>query len=164
MTRIAPPLAVPNLSGTVSPPAAQLPGPVGPPAIPVLPAPHPLAPGEDPQTQLARSKLEGAIRRDQEAVARIEAANMELEVARTAFKYRYTVVTPAEVPRGPKKPIGMMVGVASVIGAALLALLLAAGADQRSGRILEEWQVQRSLKIEVLGEFDPTMHVPTRPL
>jgi hypothetical protein len=58
----------------------------------------------------------------------------------------------------------MMVGVASVIGAALLALLLAAGADRRSGRILEEWQVQRSLKIEILGEFDPSMHVPTRPL
>jgi hypothetical protein len=36
-------------------------------------------------------------------VTRIDGANMELEIARTAFKYRYTVVTPAEVPHKPKK-------------------------------------------------------------
>lgn len=164
MARIAPPLAPTGATSAGSPPVAPLPSPVGPAPIPVLPAPHQLTPEEDPQTQLARSRLEGAIRRDQEAVTRIEAANMELEVARTAFKYRYTVVTPAEVAHGPKRPLAQIVGIASVIGAALLALLLAAGADLRSGRILEEWQVKRRLKLEVLGEFDPTMHLPTRPL
>jgi uncharacterized protein involved in exopolysaccharide biosynthesis len=164
MARIAPPLAPQGATGTAPPPLAPFPAAAGTRGIPALPAPHQLTPQEDPQTQLARSKLEGAIRRDQEAVARIEAANMELEVARTAFKYRYTVVTPAEVARAPRRPVAPLVGVASVIGAALLALLLAAGADQRSGRILEEWQVERRLKLEVLGEFDPTMHVPTRPL
>jgi uncharacterized protein involved in exopolysaccharide biosynthesis len=162
MARIAPPVSPSGATSATSP--AQFPVPMGAAATPVLPASRPLAPGEDPQTQLARSKLEGAIRRDQEAVARIEAANMELEVARTAFKYRYTVVTPAEVPRKPKRPVGLLVGVGSVIGAALLALLLAAGADRRSGRILEEWQVERGLRLEILGEFDPSMHLPTRPL
>jgi uncharacterized protein involved in exopolysaccharide biosynthesis len=162
MARIAPPVATTATASAGS--LSVAPGPGALPPMPSLPVPRPLAPGEDPQTQLARSKLEGAIRRDQEAVARIEAANMELEVARTAFKYRYTVVTPAEVPRGPNKPVGPMVGIGSVIGAALLALLLAAAADRRSGRILEQWQVERGLKLEVLGEFDPTMHLPTRTL
>jgi hypothetical protein len=96
-------------------------------------------------------------------VTRIDGANMELEIARTAFKYRYTVVTPAEVPRKPKKPIATLVGVMSVIGAAVLALLMAAGADLGSGRILEEWQVRRRLKLDVLGEFDPSEPVPWGP-
>ncbi len=164
MARIAPPLTPAGATGTVPSPLAPFPAAAGTPLIPALPAPHQLTPQEDPQTQLARSKLEGAIRRDQEAVARIEAANMELEVARTAFKYRYTVVTPAEVARAPKRPVAPLVGIASVLGSALLALLLATWADQRSGRILEEWQVERRLKLEILGEFDPSMHVPTRPL
>ena len=51
----------------------------------------------------------------------------------------------------------------SVIGAALLALLMAAGADLGSGRILEEWQVRRQLKLEVLGEFDPSAPLPAGP-
>jgi hypothetical protein len=38
----------------------------------------------------------------------------------------------------------------------LLALLLAAGADSWSGRVLEEWQVPRRLRLEILGEF----HLP----
>jgi uncharacterized protein involved in exopolysaccharide biosynthesis len=163
MARIAPPVP-PGASSAMPARLAPYPVAVGPAAVPALQVAHPLTPTEDPQTQLARSKLEGAIRRDQEAVARIEAANMELEVARTAFKYRYTVVTPAEVARAPKRPIAALVGVSSVVLAALLALLLAAGADQRSGRILEEWQVERRLKLEVLGEFDPSMHLPTRTL
>jgi hypothetical protein len=100
-----------------------------------------------------RSKLEGAIHAYQDAIARIDVANTELEVLRTAFKYRYTVVTPAEVPTSPKKPTAKLVGVGSVIGAALLAFLLAAGADSWSGRVLEEWQVRRRLKLDILGEF-----------
>ena len=43
--------------------------------------------GEDPQQQLAKAKLEASIRRYQEAVSRIDGASMELEIARTAFKY-----------------------------------------------------------------------------
>jgi hypothetical protein len=120
-------------------------------------------PNEDPRAQLVRAKLEGAIRRYQDAVYRIDAANMELEILRTAFKYRYTVVTPAEVPLKPKKAVGPMVGVGSVIGSLLLALLLSAAVDLWSGRIIEEWQVRRALKLEILGEFDPTTSLPAGP-
>jgi hypothetical protein len=165
MTRIAPPITPPTVSTAPAP--MYVPPPITPPvgsgALPAVPAlPQPTS-EEDPRAQLARSKLEGAVRRYQDAVTRIDGANMELEIARTAFKYRYTVVTPAEVPHKPKKATAQVVGVASVIGALLLALLMAAGADLWSGRILEEWQVRRRLKLEVLGEFDPAAALPARP-
>lgn len=108
---------------------------------------------QDPRTQVVRSKLEVAIRAYQDAMARIDVANTELEIVRTAFKYRYTVVTPAEVPTAPKKATATVIGVGSVVGALLLGLLLAAGADSWSGRVLEEWQIRRRLKLEILGEY-----------
>jgi len=166
MARIAPPLATAP-SGNAAPLPMYAPPPVTPPGgIATAPMPSALPEAtseEDPRVQLARSKLEGAVRRYQDAVTRIDGANMELEIARTAFKYRYTVVTPAEVPRKPKKATAQVVGVASVVGALLLALLLATGVDLWSGRILEEWQVRRRLKLEVLGEFDPSASLPTGP-
>jgi uncharacterized protein involved in exopolysaccharide biosynthesis len=166
MARIAPPIAPPTVSTAPAPPVYAPPPVPRAPGAPSASAGAPLSPPtseEDPRAQLARSKLEGAVRRYQDAVTRIDGANMELEIARTAFKYRYTVVTPAEVPLKPKKPVAQMVGAASVIGALLLALLMAAGADLWSGRILEEWQVRRRLKLEVLGEFDPAEALPAGP-
>jgi uncharacterized protein involved in exopolysaccharide biosynthesis len=130
-------------------------GPGGVAAAP-LPAIPPLPAGweTDGRAQLARSKLEAAIKGYQDVSDRIDAANIELEIARTAFKYRYSVVTPAEVPKKPKKPIGWIIGLASLPGAMLLAILLAAAADAWRGRLLEAWQVRRKLKVDVLGELD----------
>jgi uncharacterized protein involved in exopolysaccharide biosynthesis len=108
----------------------------------------------DARTQYSHAKLEAAIHRYQDATALIDHANIELEVARTAFKYRYAVVSPAEVPRSTKKPIVPLVGAGSVLGAILLAFLVAAMADRAGGRIFEPWQVQRRLDLEVLGECE----------
>jgi hypothetical protein len=49
------------------------------------------------------------------------------------------------------------------LGGLLLALVLAAGADSWSGRVLEEWQVPRRLKLEILGEFHLPGAQPKRP-
>jgi uncharacterized protein involved in exopolysaccharide biosynthesis len=114
----------------------------------------PWAAPEDGHTRLARSKLEAAIQSSEAAMARIEAANIELDITRTAYKYRYTVLTPAELPSKPKRPLSQIVGVGAVLGAVLLAFLVATMADILGGRILEPWQVRRRLKLEVLGEID----------
>lgn len=129
-------------------------GPTAPAPVPNIP-PLPDAWQADGRAQLARSKLESAIHTYQDTTSRIDAANIELEIARTAFKYRYTVVTPAEVPRKPKKPIATLVGIGSVVVALLLAILAATARDLLKGRILEAWQVRRKLKLDVLGELEP---------
>jgi hypothetical protein len=120
------------------------------PTLPTLPADW----DSDGRAKLAHSKLEAAIKGYQDVTGRIQAANVELDLARTSFKYRYAVVTPAEIPKAPKKPLGLMVGVGSVLGGLVLAILAAAVADLMRGRILESWQVRRSLKVDILGELD----------
>lgn len=110
---------------------------------------------QDPSLAPLRSQLDAAIYRYQNVMANIESAKLELDITRAAFRYRYSEITPAEVARGPKKPIALLVGIASVIGGVLLAMLGAAAADWQTGRILETWQVRRRLKLEVLGEFEP---------
>jgi hypothetical protein len=159
MAQIAPP-APPPVKET--PPATQgnedsriaSNGPVA--AVPVAP---PDVPGmahwdDNGRARLARSRLEGAIHNYQDIQARIDSANIELEIARTAFKYRYTVVKPAEVPKHPKKPIAIIVGVGSILSGLLAAMLACVFAERRRGRILEQWQVRRKLKVDILGELE----------
>jgi hypothetical protein len=117
----------------------------------------PLAPqslDRDGPLQIAQAKLTSAVQASEEAMARVDQAKEELEFTRAAYKYRYSVFTPAEVSSKPKKPTATIVGVGSVFGAGLLAILLAAASDLATGLVLESWQVRRQLKLEVLGEFD----------
>jgi uncharacterized protein involved in exopolysaccharide biosynthesis len=108
----------------------------------------------DPATALITARLADAVRSYQDIEGRIDAANTELDITRTAFKYRYTVLTPAEVPSKPKKPVAQVIGMAALPVAALLALLIGVLADLSKGRILETWQIRRKLKMEVLGELE----------
>ncbi len=108
----------------------------------------------DGALQLAQSKLGSAIGAYQDATARIDAARVELDITRAVYKHRYVVVTPAEVPSSPKKATTMLVGAGSVVGAALLAMILATFFELVGGRVLEPWQVRRRLKIDVLAELD----------
>ncbi len=109
----------------------------------------------DPSLAPARKRLEAAIERYQDVQARIDSAKLELDISRTAYRYRYSVITPAEIPRTPKKPVAMLVGIGSVLAAILFALIGVAAADRYRGRVLETWEVRRRLKLDVLGELEP---------
>jgi len=92
--------------------------------------------------------------RYQQMVERVNAAQLDLDSARAAFKYRYTIVWPAEVPRRPVSPNPF-----KIFGLGGLAwILIAAGAavwlEHRSGRILTRWQIEVALNVPVLAEFD----------
>ncbi len=110
---------------------------------------------EDPTLTPAREHLSDTINRYQAAMQRIDSAKLDLDMTRRALRYRWSVATPAEMPRGPTKPLGMIMGLASLLGAVFLAFLAAAVADFTSGKLLEAWEVRRRLKIEVLSELEP---------
>jgi hypothetical protein len=112
---------------------------------------------EDPGVAAARSKLGAVMERYQGIMSRLDSARLELDMTRTAFRYRYSVATPAEVPRRPSKATAPLIGVAAVLMGLLLAFGCPALADWQAGRILETWQIRRHLKIEVLGEMDPPL-------
>jgi uncharacterized protein involved in exopolysaccharide biosynthesis len=108
----------------------------------------------DGQLQLAQSRLQSASRAYEEALTRLDAAKVELDITHAAYKHQYTVVTPAELPKGPKKPTAQLLAVGSIVGGAILGLLLTALADILGGLILEEWQVRRKLKLDILADLD----------
>jgi hypothetical protein len=124
-----------------------------PPARGAFSSPLPLDLRDDPQTVVARQKLQAASVKYDELLSRIEAAKIELDVVRAAFKYQYTVVRPPEVARGPTKPNVVLLFVLAVALAGLMVMLGPAALDVARGRVMEPWQIERSLKLRVLGEM-----------
>jgi uncharacterized protein involved in exopolysaccharide biosynthesis len=90
--------------------------------------------------------------RYQQMVERLNAAQLDLDSARAAFKYRYSVVWPAEVPRRPVSPNPLKVFGLGGLGLLVLAPLVAAWIEHRGGRVLTRWQAEATLDLPVLAE------------
>ncbi len=98
-------------------------------------------------------RVRGARFEYQQIEGRVNAAELELDAVRAAFKYRYNVIWPPQVPVDPVSPNPVKVFTAGFLAAFILAVLAAAAPDLRAGRILERWQVERSLDLPILGEL-----------
>jgi hypothetical protein len=107
---------------------------------------------EDPTLTYAKSRLKIATANYEEMLDRLEGARIELETARAAFKYRYTVISPPQFPRRPISPNVPLLAVGGLIMAAFLALFVVTALDIVGGRIVEAWQADRLLGLPVLGE------------
>jgi uncharacterized protein involved in exopolysaccharide biosynthesis len=97
---------------------------------------------EDPSMDYERAQLRFALQEYANLLDRISAAHIDLDTAQAGFKYRYSVVMPPEVPRGPIKPKSSLVMFASLIVALLLGLFATTAADMRGGLVLEHWQIE----------------------
>jgi hypothetical protein len=107
---------------------------------------------EGPQIESAKGQVRFALSNYNQFLDRIEGARLELDSARAAFKYRYTVIIPAQKPRGPIKPKPALVLGASLIAGLVLAVLSTTLVDLHSRKLLENWQVERQLKMPLFGE------------
>jgi uncharacterized protein involved in exopolysaccharide biosynthesis len=110
------------------------------------PALDTLRTSEDPRVIEARAQYE-------QLNARLGAAQVELDAARAAFKYRYNVVWPPQVPDAPYGNSRVEIALAGLIASFCAAIFAAAIPDVVRGRILQRWQVERSLDLPVLGEI-----------
>ena len=106
----------------------------------------------DPASAMALSKLQNRIRKYEEFMDRISAARLQLDLARNAFKYRYVVYKPAEVPKSPRYPVGLLAILGGVIVGCLLGFGVTGLLDLVGGRFIEPWQVKNRLSIPLLGE------------
>jgi uncharacterized protein involved in exopolysaccharide biosynthesis len=88
----------------------------------------------------------------QHMLERLNAAQLELDTARAAFKYRYNVVWPPEVPQAPESPKARKILGLGALASLMLAILAAAAPDLWRGRVVERWQVERSLDLPILGQ------------
>lgn len=109
---------------------------------------------EDPELTNAKAKLLVATRRYEDLMDRIDSARIELHAAQAAFKYRYTILEPAEVPRKAERPKVPLLAGGGLFVSVMLAIFVAAAKDLASGRIVESWQLSRKLKIPVLAEVE----------
>jgi uncharacterized protein involved in exopolysaccharide biosynthesis len=106
----------------------------------------------DPASAMALSKLQSRIRKYEEFMDQISAAKLQYDLAKNAFKYRYSIYKQAEVPTKPKYPVRSMFFVGGVLLGAFISVLVALLVDLLSGRFVEPWQVRRRLGLPLLGE------------
>ena len=107
---------------------------------------------DDPLVEYSRNNLRVAAAKYEELLMRIDSARIEQDTARAAFKYRYSVVRPASVPKKPVKPnVAVILGLAAFLA---LAGAIVAGSlrDWLSGRLVEPWQVERAVDLKVLSQ------------
>ena len=123
------------------------------PVIEAPPAPAPAArlQAADSQTEFASLRLRSELNQLESVLERTDGARIELAVSQAAFKYRYSVIRPAQVPRDPQSPNLKLIFAAGFCASLLLALGVAVSKDLLSGLILETWQVERQLGLPVLG-------------
>jgi uncharacterized protein involved in exopolysaccharide biosynthesis len=107
---------------------------------------------DDPLVEFSRNNLRVAAAKYEELLMRIDSARIEQDTARAAFKYRYSVVRPASVPKKPVKPDVALILVGAFFAALLGALMTGATRDWLSGRMVEPWQVERALHLPVLSQ------------
>jgi hypothetical protein len=126
------------------------------PAVRVAPAPTAVdtpGAGTTKSLQDANVQFEAVTKKYTDLVGQLDAARIEMKTSEAAFKNRYRVTHPAEVPNGPKRPVGViaiLIGVMSTIAAVLA---VAALADRFSGIFFEPRDVRDRLGLPVFATF-----------
>jgi uncharacterized protein involved in exopolysaccharide biosynthesis len=105
----------------------------------------------DPNVTVAQDQLRVALARYQELLMRVEAARLELDTARAAFKYRFSVIDPPLTPRQPTGPNVPFILLAGLLGGICFAFLACAGLDIWRKSVCNTWQIERQLKVPVLA-------------
>ncbi len=108
---------------------------------------------DDPLVEYSRNNLRVAAAKYEELMMRIDGARIEQDTARAAFKYRYSVVRPASVPKKPVKPNVALILIASFMLAFGAALFIGAARDLSRDSFVEPWQVERALGLKVLSRL-----------
>lgn len=106
---------------------------------------------QDPEITYAKTDLLHAYARYNGLRDRVQGADLELDSARAAFKYRYVVIKPALPPREPTSPKRLLVIIASLLAGLVLAAFAPTLVDLTSRTFIEDWQVEQALGVPLLG-------------
>jgi len=109
---------------------------------------------EDPAVTVARMRLQQSAQKYADLETRIDGAKIELDIAKTAHKYRYSIVRPAEVSTHAHKPNPLVLAA----GLMMLVFFLSFGGvalyERHRGIVVEPSQLARKLKVPLLGELE----------
>ena len=107
-------------------------------------------PGDDHSLDYAKQRLGIALSKYDTLQERIDGAKIELDTARAAFKQRYAVTLPPQMPKKPLTPKAPLA--IGFIAALLLAFVAAVASELRAARIVQSWQVEHHLSLPVLAQ------------
>jgi hypothetical protein len=118
--------------------------------------PHP--PTEAPKgsaknVQEAQAVYDNAKLKYEEAAKTLDALKLQAKTAEAEFKQRFKVVQPAELPTGPKRPVGLIAIAIGVLSTIAAVLAVAALADRFSGIFFEPRDVRDRLGLPVFATF-----------
>lgn len=130
---------------------------------PVPHAPTPTATDEKPSlpisatapknAQDAQVQFDTVSGKYQELVKQLQNLQLEMQTAEAAYKNRYRVTHPAEVPAGPKRPVALIAIAIGILATIAAVLLVAALADRFSGIFFEPRDVRDRLGLPVFATF-----------
>ncbi|MGZ3459836.1 MAG: chain-length determining protein, partial [Archangium sp.] len=109
---------------------------------------------ENPKAAVAVDEVRARTIVLQQLRKRIDGAKLERDIANASFKYRYTLLSPAEFPRTPVKPNAKVIALGGILAGLLLGVFAALARDVLSGRLLQAWQVKRGLGLPILAELE----------
>jgi len=89
----------------------------------------------------------------QELVKNLQGILLDMQTAEAANKNRYKVTHPAEVPVGPKRPVGLIAVIIGFLATIAAVLVVAALADRFSGIFFEPRDVRDRLNLPVFATF-----------
>lgn len=112
-----------------------------------------LVDGEDPALEYQRTELRLLLTQYSTVRDRIDGAHVEAQAAKAGFGHRYGFTVPPRIPTKPIRPIASLAIAAGVLAGVLFSLFAATALDARSGRIIERWQIERTLHLRVVGEL-----------
>jgi uncharacterized protein involved in exopolysaccharide biosynthesis len=109
---------------------------------------------EDERVEYPKARLKIAADNYEDLLRRIDSARIELDTAQAAFKYRYRVIRPAEIPERPIKPKATLVLAGGALLGILAGMFAALVLDLRGDRIHAAWQVEHRLNLPVLVQIE----------
>jgi uncharacterized protein involved in exopolysaccharide biosynthesis len=108
---------------------------------------------DDPRLEFERRQLQLLLRQHANLLDRIDSARVEMDTAQAAFKYRYSVITPPQIPKRPVRPYGLIIMLAGLVGGVGFAFFATAALDLWHGRLVERWQVEAGMDLPVVAEI-----------
>jgi hypothetical protein len=110
---------------------------------------------QDTEIEYARSQLGRALSQYNGLLDRLEGARLERDTAQAVFKYRYSIMRPAQ--SGPARPRPSLVLMASLLSGLVVGIFGTALADYSSRKLIEPWQVEHSLGVPLVGELSDSL-------
>jgi len=121
--------------------------------VAAAPAPEIIAATAPKSVQDAQVRFDTVTAAYQTLVKQLQELQVQMQEQEAQYKNRYRITHPAEIPAGPKRPVGLIAVAIGVLATIAAVLMVAALADRVSGLFFEPRDVRDRLGLPVFATF-----------